>query len=76
MEKKLHPIPGKKDPAGKMLANSLSKKNCFNCGGNDHWVVNCPDLLAVQSNELAGMARWIIFLGVLPYLAQVSVEKN
>jgi hypothetical protein len=33
-ERKPHPIPGKKDPIGKMLANSLGKKNCFNCGGN------------------------------------------
>ncbi len=47
-ERKPHPIPGKKDSGGKMLANSLGKKNCFNCGGNDHWVINCPGLLAAQ----------------------------
>jgi hypothetical protein len=56
-ERKPHPIHSKKDPAGKMLANSLGKKNCFNCSGDDHWVVNCPDLLAAQRNEHAGMAR-------------------
>jgi hypothetical protein len=40
-----------------MLANSSGKKNCLNCGGNDHWVVNCPNLLAAQCVELAGMAH-------------------
>ncbi len=29
-----------------------------------------------QDGKAAGKERWIIFLGVLPYLAQVSVEKN
>jgi hypothetical protein len=40
-----------------MLANSSGKKNCFNCGGDNHWIVNCPNLLAAQCNELAGMAH-------------------
>jgi hypothetical protein len=30
--RKSHPVPGEKDTAGKMIANSLGKKNCFNCG--------------------------------------------
>jgi hypothetical protein len=40
-----------------MLANSSGKRNCFNCGGNDHWVVNFPDPTAAQCDELAGMAH-------------------
>jgi hypothetical protein len=40
-----------------MLANSLGKRNCFNCGGDNHWVVICPDLTDVQCNELKGMAH-------------------
>jgi hypothetical protein len=42
--RKPHLVPGKKDAAGNMIANSLGKKNCFNCGMDDHWVINCPDL--------------------------------
>jgi hypothetical protein len=53
-----HPVPaGEKDDKEKMLANSLGKRNCFNCDGDDHWVINCPDLTAVQCKELAGMAH-------------------
>jgi hypothetical protein len=33
------------------------KKNCFNCGSDDQWVINCPDLATVQRNELAGVAH-------------------
>jgi hypothetical protein len=40
-----------------MLANSAEKKNCFNCGADDHWVVNCPDLTNAQRDELAGMVH-------------------
>ena len=42
-----------------MLANSSGKKNYFNCGGggNNHWVVNCPDLTNAQREELAGMVH-------------------
>ncbi len=40
-----------------MITNSLGKKNCFNCGMDDHWVVNCPDLSQAQCEELAGMAH-------------------
>jgi hypothetical protein len=54
---KPHPVLGEKDNKGKMLANSAGKKNCFNCGGNDHWVVNCPDLTTAQREELAGMVH-------------------
>ncbi len=55
-EKKLpHPVPGEKDNKGKMLANSLGKRNCFNCGSDNHWVVNCPNLTAAQRNELGDM---------------------
>ncbi len=46
--------------AGKMIANSSGKKNCFNCGMDDHWVVNCPDLSQAQRKELAGMAHILI----------------
>jgi hypothetical protein len=42
---------------GKMISNSSGKKNCFNCSGNDHWVINCPDLTQAQCEELAGMAH-------------------
>jgi hypothetical protein len=56
-EGKPHPTPCEKDPAGKMLANSLGKMKCFNCSGNNHWVINCPNLLATQHNVLAGMAH-------------------
>jgi hypothetical protein len=57
-EKKLpHPVPGQKEDKGKMLANSPGKKNCINCGSDNHWVVNCPDLTAPQRNEVAGMAH-------------------
>jgi hypothetical protein len=55
--RKPHPVPGEKDAAGKMIANSSGKKNCFNCGMDDHWVVNCPDLSQAQHKELAGMAH-------------------
>jgi hypothetical protein len=41
---KPHLVPEEKDNKGKMLANSAGKKNCFNCGADNHWVVNCPDL--------------------------------
>jgi hypothetical protein len=40
-----------------MLANNLGKKNCFECGGNNHLVINYPDLTDVQCEELAGMAH-------------------
>ncbi len=56
-EHKPHPVPGEKDNKGKMLANSAGKKNCFNCGGDDHWVVNCPDLTNAQREELVGMVH-------------------
>ncbi len=55
--KKPHPVPGKKDAKGKMLSNSAGKKNCFNCGVDNHWVVNCPDLTIAQCEELAGMVH-------------------
>jgi hypothetical protein len=42
--RKPHLVPGEKDETGKMIANSSGKKNCFNCGSNNHWVVNCPNL--------------------------------
>jgi hypothetical protein len=48
IRRKTHPVPGKKDAAVKMIPNSLGKKNCFNCGMDDHWVVNCPDLSQAQ----------------------------
>jgi hypothetical protein len=54
---KPHPVLGEKDNKGKMLANSAGKKNYFNCGGNDHWVVNCPDLTTAQREELSGMVH-------------------
>jgi hypothetical protein len=31
-----HSIPGEKDDKGKMLPNTSGKKNCFNCGGDNH----------------------------------------
>jgi hypothetical protein len=40
-----------------MPTNSAGKKNCFNCGIDDHWVVNCPDLTTAQREELAGMVH-------------------
>jgi hypothetical protein len=46
-----------KDDKGKMHANSSGKRNCFNCSGDNHWVVNCPNLTDAQRNELAGMAH-------------------
>ncbi len=55
--KKPHLVPGEKDAKGKMLPNSVGKKNCFNCRGNDHWVVNCPDLTTAQRKELTSMAH-------------------
>jgi hypothetical protein len=54
---KPHPVPGEKDNKGKMLANSAGKKNCFNCGGEDHWVLRCPNLTTAQREELAGMVH-------------------
>ncbi len=60
IRRKPHPVPGKKDAAGKMIANSLGKINCFNCGMDNHWVVNCPDLSQAQHEELAGMAHILI----------------
>ncbi len=54
---KPHLVPGEKDNKRKMLANSAGKKNCFNCGGDNHWVVNCPDLTTAQCEELAGMVH-------------------
>ncbi len=60
IRRKPHPVPGKKDVAGKMIANSSGKKNCFNCSTDDHWVVNCPDLSQAQCKELAGMAHILI----------------
>jgi hypothetical protein len=55
--KKPHPVPGEKDAKGKMLPNSVGKKNCFNCGGDDHWVVNSPDLTTAKCEELASMVH-------------------
>ncbi len=60
IERKPHPVPGKKNEVGKMIANSLGKKNCFNCGMDNHWVINCPDLSQAQREELAGMAHILI----------------
>ena len=57
IRRKPHPVPGKKDAVRKMIANSSGKKNCFNCGMDDHWVVNCLDLSQAQREELAGMAH-------------------
>jgi hypothetical protein len=57
LECKPHSIPGKKDADCKMIANASGKKNCFNCGAADHWVINCPDLTAAQWEELAGIAH-------------------
>jgi hypothetical protein len=80
-ERKPHPVPGKKDLAGKMLANLLGKKNCLNCAGDDHWVVNCPYLLVPQRNELAGMAHIMAgkdhlkLAGVTPH-ADCNAGKN
>ncbi len=54
---KPHPVPGEKDNNGKMLTNSAGKKNCFNCGGNDHWVLNCPNLANAQREEIVGMVH-------------------
>jgi hypothetical protein len=31
-----HPVPGEKDDKGKMLANISGKRNCFNCGSDNH----------------------------------------
>jgi hypothetical protein len=56
-ERQPHPVPGEKDSKGKMLTNSAGKKNCFNCGANNHWVINCPDLTNAQHDELAGMVH-------------------
>ncbi len=39
-----------------MISNSSGKKNCFNCNGDNHWVINCPDLSAAERADLAGMA--------------------
>jgi hypothetical protein len=57
VERKPHPAPGKKDMVGKMIANAVEKKNCFNCSMDYHWVVNCPNLTAAQRKELSGMAH-------------------
>jgi hypothetical protein len=57
IERQPHLVPGEKDSKGKMLANSAGKNNCFNCGADNHWVVNCPDLTNAQREELAGMAH-------------------
>jgi hypothetical protein len=59
-DRKPHPVPGEKDETGKMITNSSGKKNCFNCGGDNHWIVNCPDLTQAQREELAGMAHVLI----------------
>jgi hypothetical protein len=48
---------GKKTAKKKILANSAGKKNCFNCGADDHWVVNCPDLTNAQRDKLDGMVH-------------------
>ena len=34
-------MSGNKDDMGKMIANSKGRNNCFNCGKDNHWVVNC-----------------------------------
>jgi hypothetical protein len=52
-----HPVLGEKDDKGKMLVNSSGKMNCFNCGCDNHWVINFPDLTAAQRDELVGMAH-------------------
>jgi hypothetical protein len=57
LERKPHPAPGLRDTISKMIANASGKKNCFNCRAADHWIVNCPDLTAVQCKELAWMAN-------------------
>jgi hypothetical protein len=54
---KPHPVPGEKDAKGKMLPKNVGKKNRFNCRGNNHWGVNCPNLTAAQREELAGMVH-------------------
>jgi hypothetical protein len=46
-----------------MVPNSLGKKNCFNCGMDNHWVVNCPNLPQSQRDKLAGTAN--ITIGAL-----------
>ena len=48
IEHKPHPVPGEKDNKEKMLANSVGKKNCFNCDGDEHWVTNCLNLTNAQ----------------------------
>jgi hypothetical protein len=75
-ERKPHPIHNKKDPVGKMLAYSLGKKNCFNCSGDNHWVVNCPNLLAAQHNEHAGMARVFIDEDILDGIGFLQNEST
>jgi hypothetical protein len=50
-------VLGEKDDKGKMLANILGKSNCFNCGSDNHWVDNCPNLTTAQRKEIAGMAH-------------------
>jgi hypothetical protein len=52
-----HLVPGETGSKEKMLANSAGKKNCFNCGADNHWVVNCPNLTNAQRDELAGMVH-------------------
>ena len=53
IELKPHPVPGEKDNKGKMPANGAGKENCFNCGEDDQWVVNCPNLTNAQCEKLA-----------------------
>jgi hypothetical protein len=49
LERKPHPVHGKKDANSKMIVNALGKKKCFKCGAADHWVINCPDLTAART---------------------------
>jgi hypothetical protein len=52
-----HLVPGEKDDKSKILANSLGKRNCYICSGDNHLVVNCTNLTAAQRDELVGMAN-------------------
>ena len=80
---KPYPVPGEKDNKGKMLTNSAGKKNCFNCGGDNHWAVNCPDLTNAnaQREELTGMVHISLLSPIIHtrYFIEAqgySVEQN
>ena len=53
-KRKPHLVSGKKDDKGKMIKNSKGKNNCFNCGMDNHWAVNCPNLSQAQRDKLVG----------------------